>query len=94
MSRKWNNDRRSEERVFSEPKWIDAKDLIPTKHFVGFGMNKETENIHNLTEEECWYLGRYMADGYSTSRGVRKTGKERKLYKTIRCNITNFTQGG
>ena len=85
MSRKWNNNRRCDERVFSEPKWVAAKDLIAGKHFVGFGMNTKSENIYNLNKEECWFLGRYMADGYLTSRGKRTKTEERLVYKISLC---------
>ena len=94
MSRKWNNEKGRDERVFSEPKWVDAKDLVVGKHFVGFGMNHKSENIHNLNEEECWFLGRYMADGYLTSRAKRTKTTDRNLYKISICvgykKVENF----
>ncbi len=85
MSRKWNNSIRADERVFSEPKWIDAKDLKPTEHFIAFGKNIQKRNKHSITSEECWLLGRYLADGYLTSKGKRENGKERKLYRIAFC---------
>ncbi len=85
MSRKWNNDRRCDERVFSEAYWVKAKDLIVGKHFVGFGMNTESANTQNLNNEECWFLGRYMADGYLTSRGKKTSVGKVNVYKITLC---------
>lgn len=39
-SRVWNNDRRSYDRVFSEPKWVHAENLT-TEHYVGFPIPEE-----------------------------------------------------
>ena len=63
MKRVWNGEKRTYERVFSEPEWVEAKDL-EKGCFVGFGINKNSINSMDITKEEAWLLGRYVADGY------------------------------
>ena len=60
---KFNSSTRSNERLYSEPKWKTVKDLKKSD-FVAIGKNMNSINIENLTEEECWLIGRYIADGY------------------------------
>src|SRR5690625_3320133 len=64
MYREWNNDRRSYDRKWSDPKWIEAEDLKKGVHFVGMSENIEVTNPYELTKEEAWLIGRYVADGY------------------------------
>lgn len=42
--------------------WIDAKDLT-IDDYLTYNINDKSENINNLSEVECWLLGRYIADG-------------------------------
>ena len=64
MIKVWNNLRRCSERIFSESCWIEAQHLR-CDDFVGYGTwsDKYCENCKNLTDEECWLLGRFVADG-------------------------------
>lgn len=64
MSRLWDNEKRMYKRTWSDPRWLDAKDLQPSKHFIGFAENKNAVNPYDITGEEAWLLGRYVADGY------------------------------
>ena len=64
MSRKWDNEKRAYVRVWSEPKWVEAKDLNKGVHFVGMSENINASNPLNITHEEAWLIGRYVADGY------------------------------
>lgn len=64
MARVWDHGLRRYVRTWSAPKWVEAKNLKPNKHFVGFSENTNEANPHNITEEEAWLLGRYVADGY------------------------------
>jgi len=43
-------------------KWVEVKNL-KEDDFLVFNINNKSENPHNLTENECWLLGRYCADG-------------------------------
>lgn len=63
MKRVWNNDRRCAERTFSEPSWVEVKDLSKGA-FMASPFIQTEENPLNLTEEDCWLLGRYLADGH------------------------------
>ena len=72
-SRKWNNKKRCYDVIFSEPKWVKASQL-KKGDFLGQHINKLSENPLKLTKEECYILGRYIADGhtrkdYRTSEG-------------------------
>lgn len=61
--RKWNNTRRSYDRVFTNPEWKSVKD-ITNNEYIGLPILNTSENIYNLSNDECWLLGRYVADGY------------------------------
>lgn len=52
-------------RVFSDPLWIPANDL-KSGDFLGIPINNLNINKLNLTEEECYVLGRYIADGHTS----------------------------
>ena len=64
MKRVWNNKRRCDERVFGEPEWVKAGEL-KKGDFLGININKKSENTLSLSEEECYILGRYIADGHT-----------------------------
>lgn len=61
--KKWNNEKRMYEYHISEPFWREVKDFTGNE-LIQFPNNLKNENIYNLTEEECWLIGRYIADGY------------------------------
>ena len=61
--RKWNNDRRSYDRIFTNPEWKNVKDIADNE-YIGLPILNTSENIYNLSNDECWLLGRYVADGY------------------------------
>jgi intein/homing endonuclease len=85
MVRVWNKDDRTNKRVLSNPEWINTKDLRQDD-FVGFGTfsDKYTSNEKNLTDKECWLLGRYVADGY-IGNNKRKGRKNSFNHKVIFC---------
>src|SRR5690625_4425071 len=95
MYREWNNERRSYERKWSEPKWVEAKDLEKGKHFVGMSENKNGDNPLNITYEEAWLIGRYVADGYI--RNGKRSGRENSynnqvIYCVGKDKIDEFTR--
>lgn len=63
MSRVWNNERRSYDRTFAEPDWVCVQDMVKGDFMVSPIIMTE-ENPLGLTEEDCWLLGRYLADGH------------------------------
>jgi DNA (cytosine-5)-methyltransferase 1/DNA (cytosine-5)-methyltransferase 3A len=88
LSRKWDNELRRDKRCFSEPKWVDCKDLT-TNHFVGVPINQNSISPSFSSDIHFWYMiGRYVADGYSSttnkhSRGKDNSKADRRVYKTI-----------
>lgn len=62
MTRKWNVDFKKHERVFSEPEWVEVKDLTKN-HFIGINIPNIEDNPFNITKETAYILGRYVADG-------------------------------
>lgn len=69
--KEWNNDRRMYDRKFSEPEWIEAKNL-DRDCFVGTAINNNSiiPSINNnlneyMNNNNFWYLiGRYFGDGW------------------------------
>lgn len=57
----------------SEPEKIKLKD-IKKGYYIGSHINKESENIFNLSNEDCWILGRYVADGH-----IRKEKRKNRI---------------
>lgn len=92
---KWNNKLQLSERIFSEPKWKKAKDLTKND-FIMMGKINKDKNIYNLTEDECWLLGKYLIKNYVSLKDktitiyikeeYEKELKERT--KKINCNIS------
>ena len=76
MKRVWDNTKRRDIRVFSSPEWKEASKM-EIGDFIGVNINQESENPLRLTAEECFILGRYIADGHTrkdfeTSEGGHK----------------------
>ena len=57
----------------SEPEKIKLKD-IKKGYYIGSHINKESENTFNLSNEDCWILGRYVADGH-----IRKEKRKNRI---------------
>lgn len=64
MTRVWNNDKRTSERSFSLPTWKPAGKLTKSD-FIGIKRIRESVNTLKLTNDECFVLGRYIADGHT-----------------------------
>lgn len=80
----WNANLKRYVRQYSEPTWVDAKDLIPGKHYVAYAHYDQDSNPYNITEEEAYLIGRYIADGYlNTSK--RKDRKSSYNAKVVLC---------
>lgn len=80
----WDNSKKRKVRTFSEPKWVDAQDLIPGTHYVGYAADNREENPLGITDEEAYIIGRYIADGYlNTSPRSGRVGQFNR--KVILC---------
>ena len=66
---------------YSEPTWVKTKDLVKNKHFIKLGNSTNGINTSNITEEEAWLIGRYIADGYlmDSKRKNRKNSFRRDV---------------
>jgi len=63
MKRVWNNEKRTYQRYFNNPMWVKASEL-QKDDFIGINVPMTEENPLKLTMEDCWLLGRYIADGH------------------------------
>ena len=64
MDKIWSNKNRRHERVFSEAKWKETNNL-QKNDFLGIPINNICDNKENITEDEAFILGRYIADGHT-----------------------------
>ena len=64
MDKIWSNKNRRYERVFSEAKWKEVNNL-QKNDFLGIPINNICDNKENITEDEAFILGRYIADGHT-----------------------------
>lgn len=78
------NGKRGNFRRFSNPEWVQVKDLKKTD-FVAFPIIKEERNTENITEEEAWLIGRYIADGYINNRQRSGRPQGQVNHKVIFC---------
>ena len=78
-TKKWKNGKYLYE--YSEPTWVKTKDLVKNKHFIKLGNSTNGINTSNITEEEAWLIGRYIADGYlmDSKRKDRKNSFRRDV---------------
>lgn len=61
---------------FSEPSWKNVSDLEKGVDYIGIPILDIEDNPRNLSEEDCWLIGRYIADGHwrKDKRLDRKNG--------------------
>ena len=78
--RKWNTDKKRNERIFSQPEWISAKELDGCYYdkngagfFVGHVLPPEEADDHSA--DFWWLVGRYLADGWRVQRKGRENGR-------------------
>jgi site-specific DNA-cytosine methylase/intein/homing endonuclease len=75
------SDTRRSVRKFTDPKWKSVDELT-TDDFIGIPILNTSENPRNLTHEDCWLLGRYIADGHYR-KDKRKGRKNSYQYQVI-----------
>lgn len=63
MKRQFHNPKRAYIRHFSSLKWKPCKELS-SSDYVSFPILSSDENILGLDMQDCWLLGRYLADGH------------------------------
>ena len=69
-----------------KPIWIDAKDLIPSKHLIGININKISKEFNfqdiPLSHDFYWFIGRFLADGWiqDNPRSDRKNSRVNKVF--------------
>ena len=61
--KKYNNDKRNRDVYYGDPYWKKIEDFDGSE-LVAVPRNTIEENKYNLTDEEVWLIGRYVADGY------------------------------
>lgn len=64
MARVWDNDRRVYVHTFADPIWVETKDLV-YDDFLAIPVIKEESNPLGLSDDDCYILGRYLADGHT-----------------------------
>ncbi|MCM1500771.1 MAG: Hint domain-containing protein [Clostridium sp.] len=57
------NGKRKNWRKLLEAKW-EIVEILHDKSYLASPIIEQTENPYNLTKEQCWILGRYVADGH------------------------------
>lgn len=62
--------------------WVDAKDLKPKQHMLGFGLPIDEKEILDKGYNFWWIIGRFIADGWLVNRLDRGDGQ---TCKTIIC---------
>lgn len=71
-------------RTFAEPSWKEVKDL-KKGDFLASPIIQTEENPDNLTEEDCWLIGRYIADGHI--RHDKRSDRENSSYYNVVYSI-------
>lgn len=94
MRRVWDSDLKTNRRIFSEPDWKTVSELTKGD-YIGFPINNLSENPYNLTEEDCWLLGRYLADGHYRKYPIGNHFKYQVIYSIgsskldeFKCNVS------
>ena len=66
--------------MFSEPMWKPVKELC-IGDYIGIPIIQEQENPHNITEDDVFILGRYIADGHTAKKNYRMSkGKPQVVF--------------
>lgn len=68
----WNNSKRRYDILLDSPKKKQAKDIDLKKDYLCIPINKENKNNYRLSLEECYLIGRYIADGWVVKQEKQK----------------------
>jgi DNA (cytosine-5)-methyltransferase 1 len=77
----WDSAQKKSKRVFGEPQWTELKDIC-RGDYLCIPIIQTQENPLELSSEECWLIGRYIADGY-TRNGQRPGRPEGSTFNTV-----------
>jgi len=94
MNKLWNSEKRLYERNWSVPIWKPAQDL-KYGDYVGIPVINIENNKYNLTEEDCWLIGRYIADGhiiYRKRKGRKNSYHYGVVYSIGKNKIEKFRE--
>jgi len=82
--RKWVCTHDKHFRTFLEPSWTEVGELTRDS-FLATPMFHKEENPRGLTADECWLIGRYIADGHyrDESRGDSETHRQYQLIISV-----------
>ena len=61
--RTWHHGHRKNWRTFGDPSWTEV-DKLTKDSFLSTLIIAEESNPRNLTKDDCWLIGRYIADGH------------------------------
>lgn len=86
--RVWNNSRRNYDWAWSTPEWKAVEDFNGNEYFL-FPSNMNSSNAMNLTDQECWLIGRYVADGYINE--YDRKDRNTKIRRVVFCIGNNKT---
>lgn len=73
-------------RTFSTPEWVEVKNLNKN-HFVCFPKIEKECNPLNLSEEDCYILGRYVADGHTAKHLRKEKGREGERFWNLILSV-------
>lgn len=77
----WDSAQKKSKRVFGEPQWTELKDIC-RGDYLCIPIIQTQENPLELSSEECWLIGRYIADGYIRN-GQRPGRPEGSTFNTV-----------
>lgn len=86
MTRKWDTTIYKSVRTFSQPIWKNAGDL-KRDDFLSIPIIKDEKNIYNLTDDECYVIGRYIADGHTRKDYRKEKGREHSRYWALILSV-------
>ena len=103
--RVWNKEKRAYDVQWTEPEW-KAVENFNGSEYIEFPNDESSCNAYNLTDDELWLIGRYIADGYliDTPRKDRPShnkrivicvgkGKEEEFEKRVSGQHFCFSEG-
>lgn len=73
-------------RVFSKPDWVEVKDL-KVGDFICYPKILNENNPLNLTLDEAYLIGRYIADGHTTMHNRTETGREDERFYNLILSV-------
>lgn len=68
---------RSAVKKFSDEKWVNASEIKPLHTYGKLASISICENKHSLDSEDCWILGRFIADGHYIKKLRSEKGREK-----------------